>query len=326
MVIVPVLLTTVPDIEDLLDRLEVAAFANMDPVIHFAILSDFVDAPERDMPEDAALLEAARAGIETLNERHGSPAESRFFLFHRARQWNERDQVWMGWERKRGKDRGVQQAAARVRRRRASKYRSGRPTSFRRCVIASRSIRIRACRVTRPGNSWASSGTRSTGRESIRCRAGSPRDTASCSRASASRWRAPPARCSPAFTPATRASIPTPRPCRISIRICSARGSSPAKASTMSTRSRRPSRTASPKTRSFPTISSRVSLREPRSYRTSRSWTTIRRASSPTRDDSTDGSGETGRSCSGCSRSCRRGPGWSATVCRSSRDGRFSTT
>ena len=74
---------------------------------------------------------------------------------------------------------------------------------------------------------------------------------------------------------ATRASIPTPRPCRTSIRICSARGSSPARASTTSTRSRPPSRTASPRTRCCPTTSSRGSLREPRSYRTSRSWTTI---------------------------------------------------
>ena len=55
------------------------------------------------MPEDAALLEAARSGIEALNERLGAPAESRFFLFHRARQWNARDRIWMGWERKRGK-------------------------------------------------------------------------------------------------------------------------------------------------------------------------------------------------------------------------------
>ena len=41
---------------------------NAGPRIHFAILSDFVDAPNREMPEDAALLEAARNGIEALNE------------------------------------------------------------------------------------------------------------------------------------------------------------------------------------------------------------------------------------------------------------------
>ena len=62
---------------ELIERLEVTAFANVDPQIHFAILSDFVDAPERDMPGDAELLEVARAGIDALNERFGASDESR---------------------------------------------------------------------------------------------------------------------------------------------------------------------------------------------------------------------------------------------------------
>jgi cyclic beta-1,2-glucan synthetase len=103
MVIVPVLLTTVSEVEELVGRLEVAALANVGPHIHFAILSDFIDASSRETPEDAALIEAARSGIDALNHRLGSPDAGRFFLFHRTRQWNPREQVWMGWERKRGK-------------------------------------------------------------------------------------------------------------------------------------------------------------------------------------------------------------------------------
>src|SRR5262245_13914623 len=103
MVIVPTLLTTVTEVDELVERLEVAALANAGPRVHFAILSDFPDAPNREMPEDAAVLEAARVGIEALNGRSGTPDEPRFFLFHRERQWNSREQVWMGWERKRGK-------------------------------------------------------------------------------------------------------------------------------------------------------------------------------------------------------------------------------
>ena len=103
MVIVPVLLTSVARHRGSARATGGDGARQQRSRIHFAILSDFVDAPEREMPEDAALLEAARSGIETLNERLGSPAESRFFLFHRARQWNARDQIWMGWERKRGK-------------------------------------------------------------------------------------------------------------------------------------------------------------------------------------------------------------------------------
>src|SRR6202022_3822621 len=82
---------------------EVQALGNVDPNIHFAILSDFEDAPASEMPEDAALLEEARAGIEELNARHAPEHKDRFFLFHRVRQWNPSEGVWMGWERKRGK-------------------------------------------------------------------------------------------------------------------------------------------------------------------------------------------------------------------------------
>src|SRR4029453_13930407 len=51
-------------------------------------------------PDDAAIIDAARRGVEALNARHG---EDRFFLFHRERRWNAAGQRWMGWERKRGK-------------------------------------------------------------------------------------------------------------------------------------------------------------------------------------------------------------------------------
>ena len=103
MVIVPVLLTSVVEVEELLDRLEVSALANSDARLHFAILSDFKDAAQREMPEDAAVLAAAASGIDALNQRFSQNGESRFFLFHRERLWNVRDGIWMGWERKRGK-------------------------------------------------------------------------------------------------------------------------------------------------------------------------------------------------------------------------------
>ncbi len=84
-------------------HLEVQALGNIDPHIHFAILSDFPDAPTETLPHDAEILDAARAGIAALNARHANGDTDRFFLFHRLRQWNERERLWMGWERKRGK-------------------------------------------------------------------------------------------------------------------------------------------------------------------------------------------------------------------------------
>jgi cyclic beta-1,2-glucan synthetase len=103
MVVVPTLLTSGESVAALLEHMEVLALGNLDPCIHFAILGDFADAESQDVPEDAALLSAARAGVEDLNRRLGPEHADRFFLCHRARRWNAREHVWMGWERKRGK-------------------------------------------------------------------------------------------------------------------------------------------------------------------------------------------------------------------------------
>jgi cyclic beta-1,2-glucan synthetase len=103
MVVIPTLLTSVAGVQALLEHIEVLALGNLDPHIHFAILGDFVDAAAREMPEDAAILEAARAGVAALNARFGGERTDLFYLFHRVRLWNPGESVWMGWERKRGK-------------------------------------------------------------------------------------------------------------------------------------------------------------------------------------------------------------------------------
>jgi cellobiose phosphorylase len=103
MVIVPTILDSVARVRDLVDHLEVQAVGNLDPYIHFAILSDFPDAMAETLPHDDELLGTARAAIDALNTRYPGESGGRFFLFHRRRQWNPREGLWMGWERKRGK-------------------------------------------------------------------------------------------------------------------------------------------------------------------------------------------------------------------------------
>ncbi|MGE5179098.1 MAG: GH36-type glycosyl hydrolase domain-containing protein, partial [Bacteroidota bacterium] len=103
MVVVPVLLGSVAGARAQVEHLEVQALGNEDPHLHFALLTDFRDATEAERPEDAEILAAAASGIEGLNARYGNGAADRFYLFHRPRRWNEREGVWMGWERKRGK-------------------------------------------------------------------------------------------------------------------------------------------------------------------------------------------------------------------------------
>lgn len=100
MVVIPVIWSTPEDAAATAERLELHYLANRDPNIHFAILSDFRDADKERLPQDEKVLKQAIGEVEKLNSRY---PETSFHLFHRSRQWNEAEQVWMGWERKRGK-------------------------------------------------------------------------------------------------------------------------------------------------------------------------------------------------------------------------------
>ena len=101
MVVVPALLEKAPEISHLLQEMELRYLSNQDPQLTYALLTDFGDATARNMPEDESLLALARAGIVTLNKKY--PQRLPFYLFHRQREWNASEGVWMGWERKRGK-------------------------------------------------------------------------------------------------------------------------------------------------------------------------------------------------------------------------------
>jgi cyclic beta-1,2-glucan synthetase len=103
MVVVPVIFSDQATVAALVDKLEIAFLANQDEHLHFALLSDFADADSEGKPDDREILEAARQGIEQLNNRYAANAPTRFFLFHRPRRWCETEGKWIGWERKRGK-------------------------------------------------------------------------------------------------------------------------------------------------------------------------------------------------------------------------------
>jgi cyclic beta-1,2-glucan synthetase len=103
LVAVPAMLTDPATIDRLLEALEVRFLANRDAHLHFALLSDLPDAAAETQPADASLVEQAATGIDALNHRYPSDHHDTFLLLHRRREWNGRDSVWMGRERKRGK-------------------------------------------------------------------------------------------------------------------------------------------------------------------------------------------------------------------------------
>ncbi|MBA4741469.1 MAG: cyclic beta 1-2 glucan synthetase [Azoarcus sp.] len=107
LVVVPTMLSNTAAIERLIETLEVRFLANRDESLHFGLVTDFLDAPQASLPEDAALVQLAHARIDALNSKYadstGLIGKDRFFLFHRPRRWNPDERIWMGHERKRGK-------------------------------------------------------------------------------------------------------------------------------------------------------------------------------------------------------------------------------
>ncbi len=103
MVVVPTMLTSRAGVDRLIETIEIHHLANRDPHLHFALLTDFRDAPEENLPGDEELLQRARAGVAMLNAKYPSERHDLFFLFHRPRRWNASESRWMGYERKRGK-------------------------------------------------------------------------------------------------------------------------------------------------------------------------------------------------------------------------------
>jgi len=122
-VAVPTIIADAHEIDDLVEALEVRFLANRDENLCFALLTDFPDAATEKLALDEALLERVRQGIAALNAKYsgggaeraaggaratpGEPGHVKecghFFLFHRSRRWNAKENVWMGRERKRGK-------------------------------------------------------------------------------------------------------------------------------------------------------------------------------------------------------------------------------
>ena len=104
LVAVPTLLTSREAIEEQIERLEIHYLASPEGDLHFALLSDWVDAATEHVRGRRGSARRCGGGHRRLNQRYGpAPGGDRFLLLHRRRVWNESEGRWIGWERKRGK-------------------------------------------------------------------------------------------------------------------------------------------------------------------------------------------------------------------------------
>lgn len=103
LVVIPCLLGSRNNIDELTSNLEVCYLGNVMQHLHFALLSDFHDSADPHNPENDSLLAYAVQQIQSLNRRYTVTNGARFTLLHRDSVMNASQGVWMGFERKRGK-------------------------------------------------------------------------------------------------------------------------------------------------------------------------------------------------------------------------------
>ena len=101
MVIIPALLVDGKSVKDLIGKMEVYYLANKDENLIFALVGDFVDSNTEKEKNDEKIVETALNRIEKLNRIYAKDKDI-FYYFHRKRTFNEKQNKWMGWERKRG--------------------------------------------------------------------------------------------------------------------------------------------------------------------------------------------------------------------------------
>jgi len=102
LVAIPTLLLNEKQVLGLVEDLEVRFLGNHDRNIHFALVTDLPDSDEP-ASESNPLIDLCANLIRELDERYNGKQMGSFFLLHRHRVYNRREQGWMGWERKRGK-------------------------------------------------------------------------------------------------------------------------------------------------------------------------------------------------------------------------------
>lgn len=101
-VVMPVIISSKEQGLEYFDRLQKHYLANRQPNLYFALLLDYADSSDEHRPEDEVIKNALVTRMNELNEMYPS-THRRFCLFIRERLWNDSENCFMCWERKRGK-------------------------------------------------------------------------------------------------------------------------------------------------------------------------------------------------------------------------------
>jgi cyclic beta-1,2-glucan synthetase len=102
MVVIPTLLSDKKRIHSLMENMENHYLGNKETNVYFALIGAFKDSKHEFNPEDEEVILLASKCIKELNHKYAQGEKDIFYFYNRQRTYNQIDDSWTGWERKRG--------------------------------------------------------------------------------------------------------------------------------------------------------------------------------------------------------------------------------
>ncbi len=101
-VVIPTIVNNEKKIKNLIRKLEVYYLANKSENIYFAILGDCTSGDKKEEAVDERIIITAKKELDKLNQKYPNNKFPLFHFIYRNRKWNDKEKMYLGWERKRG--------------------------------------------------------------------------------------------------------------------------------------------------------------------------------------------------------------------------------
>lgn len=102
MVIIPTIVNNKEKVHELFSKLEVYYIANKSENLYFTLLGDCSSGSHEKEIYDNEIVQAGIEEINKLNEKYPDSNFNKFNFIYRKRIWNNSEECYLGWERKRG--------------------------------------------------------------------------------------------------------------------------------------------------------------------------------------------------------------------------------
>ena len=101
-VVIPTIIKTKEKVQELFRKMETFYLANKSDNLYFAVLGDCSEGNKQEEEFDKEVIDEGIKQVEKLNEKYGKQGFPIFHFIYRERQYNNSEEKFLGWERKRG--------------------------------------------------------------------------------------------------------------------------------------------------------------------------------------------------------------------------------